>query len=109
MEELKARGYDKNGKLLDRENNQVGTVRLSSMASGILDDLKGSLRFHILAPAIPAKFVDIKAEVAKALDTVIQGQNSDGASMEAVKKTGPRAQRNPPLQAQKRKTKPLQA
>jgi hypothetical protein len=60
VEELKARGFDENGKPIER----------NGFVSG-LGAIKGSLRLHVQTPLIPAKFVDVRAEVGNILEVLV--------------------------------------
>lgn len=64
-EELKARGYDEKGKLLN-----ANTIKGKA-------DLTGSLRLHVQLPLLPAKFVEVKEEVGKVLDALLQGAKNE--------------------------------
>jgi hypothetical protein len=81
-EVLKARGYNANGIMVQ-----------SKTAQGKPLDLKGSLRLHVQTPLIPARFEEVKAEVHKIIDVMIQAVNAESST------TGPseskmRPQRN---------------
>ncbi|KAF2130926.1 hypothetical protein P153DRAFT_365551 [Dothidotthia symphoricarpi CBS 119687] len=64
-EELKARGYDEKGKPLDG-----ASVKGKS-------DLTGSLRLHAQLPLLPATYVDVKEEVGKVLDMLLEGAKEE--------------------------------
>lgn len=68
IEALKARGLHENGKAAQITNTDNGHVGANE---GRLD-LKGSLRVHALPPLVPAKFVEVKAEVDKVIDILVQ-------------------------------------
>jgi hypothetical protein len=71
VEELRLRGYDENGKLL--KTRSTGGVDDTTKASPVSTyDIEGSLRLHALAPLIPAKFTDVKAEVGSLVDILLQ-------------------------------------
>jgi hypothetical protein len=75
VEELRLRGYDENGKLLKTRSTNVieGTTKASPVSTY---DIEGSLRLHALAPLIPAKFTDVKAEVGDLVDALLEARNT---------------------------------
>jgi len=78
VQQLKARGYDKNGKLLSRRRMKSDDDLSTPMPPDPSYDLKGSLRLHVQAPLIPAKFEEIKDEVGTILDIIVAGVNAQG-------------------------------
>jgi hypothetical protein len=77
VEELKSRGFDENGKLMHAKASASGIQPASIAVSEKYTDLKGSLRIHALAPVIPAKYVDIKADVGQMIETLVQGMKME--------------------------------
>jgi hypothetical protein len=75
VEELRLRGYDENGKLLKTRSTSIieGTTKASLVSTY---DIEGSLRLHALAPLIPAKFTDVKAEVGDLVDALLEARNT---------------------------------
>ncbi|KAF2830148.1 hypothetical protein CC86DRAFT_181176 [Ophiobolus disseminans] len=106
--ELKARGYDKDGKLINLKSPNSQETPSTQVNFGKLLDLRGSLRLHVLPPLIPAKFVEIKAEVGRTLDIVINAARGENLSTGVAKKTIGRPHWNPPPHAQTKKTSPSQ-
>jgi hypothetical protein len=90
IEELRARGYDENGMF-------IGT----HPAHGKTPDFKGSLRLHIQAPLIPARYDEVKYQAKKVFDILLQDNTGDQGS---IKKLSFRPQWNPPPQARIRRT-----
>lgn len=88
VEELRLRGYDENGKVLEtRHTGDVDGTIEAGLASK--RDIEGSLRLHAQAALIPAKFTDVKVEVGNLVDVLT------GASLEVSnKKTPVQARRN---------------
>jgi hypothetical protein len=71
VEELRARGYDKSGKLVDAsaiKDSYVARV----VKSGRSVDLTGSLRMHGVPPLVPAKYEAVKEEVRGIVDALVQ-------------------------------------
>lgn len=73
LEELKVRGYNEKGK---RKPEEIGKRT---------PDLKGSLRLHIQLPLVSAKFEDVKAEIRKVIDTMVQAAKADVTTFDAAK------------------------
>jgi hypothetical protein len=65
-EELRARGYDENGMLINAKNSQTKTTNLF-----------GSLRLHILPALLPAKFTQVKQESGQVIDILLQSPKHD--------------------------------
>jgi hypothetical protein len=82
VEELKAHGYDENGRLVKRKASDSGGI-LTTIATG---DLKGSLRLHAQAPLIPAKYVDVKTEVGQVIKTIVSAMNAEKKTVAPSKK-----------------------
>ncbi|KAL5118960.1 hypothetical protein ACEQ8H_003089 [Pleosporales sp. CAS-2024a] len=85
VQELHARGYNENGMAIvpkeaahSRDTNpQKPPNQLS---------LLGGLRLHALSPLIPAKFVDVKAEVGKVIDVIRMGSGNRGSDNSSPQK-----------------------
>ncbi|KAH7075708.1 hypothetical protein BKA63DRAFT_305155 [Paraphoma chrysanthemicola] len=92
VEELKARGFHENGTAMRIPNTADGHIAPSK---GRLD-LKGSLRLHALPPLVPAKFVEVKAEVGKVIDILVQAIKKAANSQEDHAKVDRPPQWNPP-------------
>ncbi|KAH8717064.1 hypothetical protein GQ44DRAFT_624262 [Phaeosphaeriaceae sp. PMI808] len=72
IEELRARGYDRDGKFINAKLLHSKQSSLDGMSHADSPHLMGSLRLHVQAPLLPAKFADIKTEMGKTLDIVIE-------------------------------------
>ncbi|KAJ4340587.1 hypothetical protein N0V95_007462 [Ascochyta clinopodiicola] len=72
VEELKQRGYDETGKLVDSSAMQDRRDVMNVVGLGRSVDLSGSLRMHGVAPLIPAKFEAVKEEVRGIVDALVQ-------------------------------------
>ena len=76
VEELKLRGYDDTGKpLLLDETTKTNTALPPKPIRPAKPDLTGSLRLHIQAPLIPAKFPAVRAEVSTVIDQLVRAAN----------------------------------
>ncbi|KAH7090428.1 hypothetical protein FB567DRAFT_290967 [Paraphoma chrysanthemicola] len=101
VEELKARGFRENGK----------AVRITTTADGHIApiegrlDLKGSLKLHALPPLVPAKFVEVKAEVGKVIDILVQATNKAVNPQNHPSKVDHRPQWDPPSLFKPKKTR----
>ncbi|KAL1792418.1 hypothetical protein ACET3X_008925 [Alternaria dauci] len=78
VDELKARGYDETGKFANAKIVPQRADLMARVVAGQTLDLKGSLRLHVQAPLIPAKYVDIRAEAGAVIDAVKYAANKDG-------------------------------
>jgi hypothetical protein len=103
VDELKARGYDENGKYanLNKLQTQTQTDLMAGVAAGKTLDLKGSLRLHVQAPLLPAKYVDVRAEAGAVIDAVRYGIPKDASvDYASAKPTRGRSSSSPPAAAQ---------
>lgn len=73
VEELKAKGYDKTGKLVEATAMQERRDMMNVVGLGRSVDLTGSLRMHGVGPLIPAKFEAVKKEMRSVVDALVQG------------------------------------
>lgn len=71
VEELRARGYDETGKLVDKSKLQDKYVA-NVVRQGRSVDLSGSLRMHGVPPLVPAKYEAVKEEVRGIVDALVQ-------------------------------------
>lgn len=101
-EELKARGYDENGKFVDVEILKTRPDLMDVLRAGKTLDLKGSLRFHVQPPLIPAKYLDVRAETAVVIEAVVNGTRSAVGDFASAKPAKTRPSWNPPAAAQGR-------
>lgn len=85
LEELTARGFNQNGKSNSPGTSNTETLRTPPAMHNPMD-LTGSLRLHILAALLPAKFVDIKTEVGSIIDALVEGKNHKNTSTTQVKR-----------------------
>lgn len=72
VEELKLRGYDETGKLIDAAAMQTRRDAMAMLNLGRSIDLTGSLRMHGVGPLIPAKFETVKQEMRSLVNLLIQ-------------------------------------
>jgi hypothetical protein len=73
VEELKAKGYDKTGKLVEANAMQERRDVMNVVRLGRSVDLTGSLRMHGVGLLIPAKFEAVKKEMRGIVDALVQG------------------------------------
>jgi hypothetical protein len=99
LEELKARGYDENGKVIKRGHLKDGKQTSSIESREKLYDITGSLRLHVQPPILPAKFVDVKAAASNVVRILVEG-----ARPEATSKPIGRPDWNPPTQLRIKRT-----
>ncbi|KAJ8113708.1 hypothetical protein OPT61_g4229 [Boeremia exigua] len=71
-EELKAKGFDEDGKLVNATAMQDRRDVMNVLNLGRSIDLTGSLRMHGLGPLIPAKFATVKEEMRSLVELLIQ-------------------------------------
>lgn len=71
VEELKVKGYDETGKLVDATALERRDV-INVIKTGRSVDLIGSLRMHGVAPLVPAKFETVKEEMRGVVDALVQ-------------------------------------
>ncbi|KAJ4369027.1 hypothetical protein N0V83_006109 [Neocucurbitaria cava] len=93
-DELRQRGYDATGKLVDLKVVQQRTDLLNRLHQGKSLDLTGSIRLHVLPPLIPAKYEQVRAETGIVIDTILKAMTHEGGSQGSVKKTRSRPQWN---------------
>lgn len=70
-EELKAKGYDEKGKLVDATALQDRQDVMNVIRLGKSVDLNGSLRLHGISPLLSVKFEQIKDEVRTIVDALV--------------------------------------
>ncbi|KAI8934619.1 hypothetical protein NX059_008312 [Plenodomus lindquistii] len=89
--ELAARGYDEKGSLVNAAAVVNRPDLLAVLRQGRSLDLKGSLRLHVLAPLIPAKFTTLCEETGQLLDNMLQVLKAGAAdpSMRKIKPASP--------------------
>ncbi|CAN9436740.1 unnamed protein product [Alternaria sp. RS040] len=78
VDELKARGYDETGKFAKPKIVPQRADLMARVGAGQTLDLKGSLRLHVQAPLIPAKYLDIRAEAGAVIDA-LESATTNGA------------------------------
>jgi hypothetical protein len=74
VDELKAHGFDENGRPMKQK---ASDTRANSTATPASNGLKGGLRLHVQAPLVPAKYVDVKAEVGQVIKTIMMAMNPE--------------------------------
>jgi hypothetical protein len=104
VEELRTRGYDEHGKVLDAGDLQSGGNSSRITAPSKSPNLKGSLRLHIQAPLIPAKYTEIKAETAKIIEIIVGAIKHETVDTAISKRGSGRPQWNPPPHARTKRT-----
>ncbi|KAF2629676.1 hypothetical protein BU25DRAFT_318788, partial [Macroventuria anomochaeta] len=72
VEELKAKGYDETGRLVDVDAMQEKRDVTNVVRLGRSVDLTGSLRIHGVGPLIPAKFNTVKEEMRGIVEALVQ-------------------------------------
>ncbi|KZM18697.1 uncharacterized protein EKO05_0006647 [Ascochyta rabiei] len=107
VEELKQKGYDETGKLVDAAAMQDRRDVMNVVRLGKSVDLTGSLRMHGVGPLIPAKFETVKDEVRGVIDALIQsavdtalglageGEKSSGLGQRSARAGAPEQARRP--------------
>ncbi|KAH9875238.1 hypothetical protein J1614_004729 [Plenodomus biglobosus] len=70
--ELQQRGYDHTGSLVDTEAIKNKPDLMNVLRQGRSLDLKGSLRLHVQAPLIPAKYTLLCAETGQLIDNMLE-------------------------------------
>jgi hypothetical protein len=71
VEELRRRGYDESGKLVDASKMEDAYVR-RVVQSGRCMDMQGSVRMHGVPTLVPAKYEMVKEEVRGIVDALVQ-------------------------------------
>jgi hypothetical protein len=79
VEELRVRGYDEYGKFIHKSKELKPGGNSMYTPPGNSLDLKGSLRLHVHAPLLPAKYTDIKAETGRLIDIIVGAATDDRA------------------------------
>jgi hypothetical protein len=100
-DELKARGYDENGKFVNLKSLPNRADLMNVLRAGRSLDLKGSLRFHVQPPLIPAKYVEVRAETGAVIEAVIRGMKNGVGDYASARPTKSRPSWNPPAAAQR--------
>ena len=72
LEELKAKGYDETGKLVDKHAMKDEPVVQQVLARGRSMDLMGTLRMHGINPLLPAKFETVRADMRSIVEALVQ-------------------------------------
>jgi hypothetical protein len=103
VEELKLRGYDDAGKPLPVEET-TKTTKPTKTATALpptttvpaKPELTGSMRLHIQAPLIPAKFPAVRAEVSAVIDQLVRAANiSAGGALDKKARPAPQKSTEP--------------
>jgi hypothetical protein len=99
-EELKRRGYDEHGKFVNLKAIQDEADLMNVLRAGKTLHLKGSLRLHVLAPLIPAKYADVCAETGHVIGAMVQALRTEAGGYASAMKKPSRPSSNPPTAAQ---------
>lgn len=97
---LRERGFDEHGRLVEIGALERHLGKSETWVKGQKKDiaLTGSLRFHVMGPLIPAKYVDMKNETGMVLEALLEGVKADvGQSRREVGREDVRAQWTAPL------------
>ncbi|KAF2689309.1 hypothetical protein K458DRAFT_413607 [Lentithecium fluviatile CBS 122367] len=74
IEALKERGFDEHGKLVEADVLEKHLGSMGRWLRGRQDVcLTGSVRLHVQAPLIPAKYKDVKMESGMVIEALIEG------------------------------------
>ncbi|CAE7024813.1 hypothetical protein P3342_005480 [Pyrenophora teres f. teres] len=76
-EELKLRGYNENGILVQPKATSDRANSTGLLHVGKPLNLMGSLRLHVQSPLLPAKYADIRAETGDIIGALIHAVGSD--------------------------------
>ena len=90
LEELKAKGYDEVGRLVDREAMRDEPVVQQVLKRGRSMDLMGTLRLHGINPLLPAKYETVKKDMRSIVAALVQTavDNALGVAGEGQKTAG---------------------
>jgi hypothetical protein len=93
VEELKLRGYDDTGRPLPvDESTKTAAAVLPKSTAPTMPELTGSMRLHVQAPLIPAKFPAVRAEIGHVVDQLVRAANIPAGGL-SEKKARPASQR----------------
>jgi hypothetical protein len=93
VEELKLRGYDDTGKPLPvDESPKSAAAVLPKSTAPTMPELTGSMRLHVQAPLIPAKFPAVRAEIGHVIDQLVRAANIPAGGL-SEKKVRPASQK----------------
>lgn len=79
---LRERGFDERGKLVEVEALEKHLGNSGGWLKGRADvdiALTGGLRFHVLGPLIPAKYVEVKEETGMVIEALLDGVKEEVA------------------------------
>ena len=104
LEELKAKGYDETGKLIDKHAMKDEPVVQQVLARGRSMDLMGTLRMHGIDPLLPAKYETVRADMRSIVEALVQTavDNALGVVGEAQRPTRVGAPSQPRGQEERR-------
>ena len=91
-DELKQRGYDETGRLVNLKVLQNQPDLVNVLRQGKTLDLTGSLRLNVQPPLIPAKYSEIRAEVGQLFEVMLQAIKEEAAGRSFSIKTRSRSQ-----------------
>ncbi|CBX93289.1 hypothetical protein IAQ61_009002 [Plenodomus lingam] len=89
-EELQQRGYNHAGTLVDTAALKDRPELINVLRQGRSLDLKGSLRLHVLAPLIPAKYTVLCAETGEMIEKMLQVLTAESYQQPSLRNTGAR-------------------
>jgi hypothetical protein len=93
VEELKLRGYDDTGKPLPvEESTKIAAAVLPKSTAPTMPELTGSMRLHVQAPLIPAKFPVVRAEIGHVINQLVRAANIPAGGL-PEKKARPASQK----------------
>jgi hypothetical protein len=105
VEELKARGFDENGKLIHAKTSPSGNQPAQVVVPENSIDLKGGLRVHAQAAAIPAKYADIKTDIGQMIDILAEAVGIENNGVVSNKTTASQKPKKPPAGVPSKKRK----
>jgi hypothetical protein len=74
VDELKAHGFDETGRLIGQKGSNSPN---GPETTKTYDGLRGGLRLHVQPPLVPAKYVDVKAEVGQVIKTIMMAMDPE--------------------------------
>ena len=95
-DELRQRGYDETGTLVDLKAIQGRADLVNVLHQGQSLNLTGSLRLHIQPPLISASYLDVRAETGHIIEILLQVVKSSAGGPSSARKTDGRPQENLP-------------
>ncbi|RMZ74201.1 chitin biosynthesis [Pyrenophora seminiperda CCB06] len=111
-DELELRGYNENGILAQPKATPDSANPTKLRYAAKLPNLTGSLRLHVQAPLLPAKYADIRAETRGIIDALVQAAGSGTARSRteerpSLKPLKTRPPWNPRVEAQRQQARKM--